>query len=71
MREAGEKQTDTPGNAFRIGGQRRGDARLLWEQKVPGSSPGAPTKAQQDKGSRTIPGVCRARTLPCAQLATA
>jgi site-specific recombinase XerC len=31
-------------------------ARLLWEQKVPGSSPGAPTKAQQDKGFRTIPG---------------
>jgi integrase/recombinase XerC len=30
-------------------------ARLLWEQKVPGSSPGAPTKAQQDKGFRTIP----------------
>ena len=27
-------------------------ARLLWEQKVPGSSPGAPTKAKQDKGLR-------------------
>jgi hypothetical protein len=29
-------------------------ARLLWEQKVPGSSPGAPTKTKQDKGFRTI-----------------
>jgi site-specific recombinase XerD len=30
-------------------------ARLLWEQKVPGSSPGAPTKPKQDKGFRSIP----------------
>ena len=54
MRKAGEKQTYTPGNALKIGPQRRGDERLLWEQKVPGSSPGAPTKAKQDKGFPTI-----------------
>jgi hypothetical protein len=37
-----------------IGAWRSLVARLLWEQKVPGSSPGAPTKPLQDKGFRTI-----------------
>ena len=44
MTGAGEKQTSTPQEGLIYKGQRSLVARLLWEQKVPGSSPGAPTR---------------------------
>ncbi len=40
--------------AVKIGAWRSLVARLLWEQKVPGSSPGAPTKTKQDRRFRTM-----------------